>query len=105
MLDGDAVLGGDLVQPPLHGLGDLVQGGVVHLLDDGYLVGFAPVGLGGFLGAARGDAGAVGAGDGVAVAGGQGEGQGRRRRDGEELLNDAALFHDIFLQMMILGGR
>ena len=44
-------------------------------------------------------------GDGVAVAGGQGEGQGRRRRDGEELLNDAALFHDIFLQMMILGGR
>ena len=105
ILDGDAVLGGDLAQPLLYGLGDLVQGGVILLLDDGDLVGLAAGRLGGVVGRAHDHSGAVGAGNDAAVAGAQGEGQGRGRGDGEELLDDVALFHGVFLHICILGGR
>ena len=110
MLNGDPVVGGQLVELLLDGLGDLVQGRMVGELDDGGLVGLAGrlLGLGGTLNAFA----AVGAGVVVVAsasgAGAQGEGQGRGRGNGEEFLDDVVLFsagNQICADCIVLYGE
>ena len=43
--DGQTLVGGDAVQFSLNGVADLIQGGVIQLLDDGH-VDHAVIGLG-----------------------------------------------------------
>ncbi len=104
IFNGDAVISGDLVQLGGRGVGDLVQGGVVQLLDDGHLVGLG-FGVGGFGGALviRGIGGSFG----LAAAGGQGQRHGTGKGQGQEFLHYVALFHLGFLQNNIecLSGR
>ena len=97
ILDRDAVFLRDGVQPGGNRVGDLVQGGVVHLLDHGHLIGFTG-GRGVGAAARRGVGGAGGA------AGTGREGQGQRGRGGERQ-DSIQLFHVWFLPIKNWGGR
>ena len=94
VFDLHILIGGDLIQLRSDGVGDLVQRGVVQLLDDGDLVG---------LGVSFGGRGSVlvgrtvGGGFGLAAAGGQRQGHGTGKSQGQELLHHV-VFHFGFLQ-------
>ena len=92
ILDRDAVFLRDGVQPGGNRVGDLVQGGVIHLLDHGHLIGFTGGGSGS-AGLHRLPLRTAGR-----------EGQGQRGRGGERQ-DSIQLFHVWFLPIKNWGGR
>ena len=94
VFDLHILIGGDLIQLRGDGVGNLVQRGVVQLLDDGDLVGLG-IGFGGRGGVLVGRA--VGGGFGLAAAGSQRQGHGTGKSHGQELLHHVVL-HFGFLQ-------